>query len=314
MQLPSIRQLEYFISAAEIGTFAGAAAKNHIAQPSLSEQIANLEQSLEVSLFTRSSRGLQLTDAGKQLLPLAQEALRSMRDFSEWSRRLRSVEEGKVSFGTFSSAHLYLLTDLIREFRERHPKVQVHVTGLNSSEVADAVRSGSLEAGLVQLPVDAQDLVVSPTVFTDQVVFVSSSPIPSNDAFGVAELADRPLILSESTWALRDPLRASLFERAQQAGIQLAPVIEVEFQTHALQLAAAGLGDTFISYHVGRSTIEQRGLHWAPLSPAYYEHYAFVTKRNGAISPATAEFMRIAHRLMQRLSAVPVEKRPIPRA
>lgn len=310
MLLPSIRQLEYFVSAAQIGTFAGAAAENHIAQPSLSEQIANLEQSLEVSLFTRTSRGLQLTDAGKQLLPLAQEALRSMRDFSEWSRRLRSVEEGRVSFGTFSSAHLYLLTDLIEEFRTRHPKVRVHITGLNSSEVAEAVRAGSLEAGLVQLPVDARDLVVSPTVFTDQAVFVSADPLPTDGAIDVAELTGRPLILSESSWALGDPLRASLFERAQRAGIRFDPVIEVEFQTHALQLAAAGLGDTFISYHVGRSLIEQRGLHWAPLSPPHLEHYAFVTKRNGAISPATAEFMRIAHRLMQRLSAV--SPRPVP--
>lgn len=310
MPLPTIRQLEYFISAAQIGTFAGAAAENHIAQPSLSEQISNLEQSLEVSLFTRTSRGLQLTDAGKQLLPLAQDALESIKDFAEWSRRLRSVEEGRVSFGTFSSAHLYLLTDLIKEFRALHPRVRVHITGLNSSDVAESVRSGTLEAGLVQLPVDARELVVSPPVFTDQVVYVSAAPLPTPGAVDVAQLMHRPLILSESSWALRDPLRASLLERTQRAGTRLEPEIEVEFQTHALRLAAEGLGDTFVSYHVGKALIEQRGLHWAPLSPPHLEHYAFVTKKNGAISPATSEFMRIAHRLMQQLAATAALPRP----
>lgn len=304
MALPSVRQLEYFISAARIGTFAGAAAENHIAQPSLSEQISNLEQNLGVSLFTRGSRGLILTDAGAELVPLAEEALRNIRVFSEWSRRLRSVEVGKVSFGTFSSAHLYLLTDLIRDFRQRHPKVRVQVTGLNSSEVADGVRAGTLEAGLVQLPVDARDLEVTPAVFTDQVVYVSKHPIPGGGQVNVNEIADRPIILSESSWSKTDPLRKSLLERTQRTGEHLEPIIEVEFQTHALSLAAEGLGDTFVSYHVGRSVIEGRGLNWAPLDPPLLEHYAFITKRNGAISPATAEFMRIAHRLMQRLSTV----------
>lgn len=69
-------------------------------------------------------------------------------------------------------------------------------------------------------------------------------------------------------------------------------------------MAAEGFGGAFSSYHVVRSQIESGKLYWAPLDPPYFEHYAFVTKRGGVVSPATAEFMRIAHRLMQRLAAV----------
>lgn len=312
MALPSVRQLEYFVSAAHAGSFASAAAENHIAQPSLSEQIKSLELMLEVSLFNRTSRGLQLTDAGQQLLPLAEQSLNHIRDFAEWTRRLRTVEVGTVSFGTFSSAHLFLLTDLIKEFRAQHPDVKMHITGLNSSEVADAVRAGTLEAGLVQLPIDAHDLEVSPSIFTDQVVYVSKDPLPKEfhtHGVDVSTLSNQPLILAESSWAQRDPLRFSLLERAQQAGVTLDPVIEVEFGTHAAQLAAAGLGNAFASFHAVRSIIEEHNLHWAPLNPPYFERHAFITKKGGVVSPATAELMRIAHRLMQSLAKLaPLEE------
>ncbi|WP_449278361.1 LysR family transcriptional regulator [Leucobacter sp. GX24907] len=313
MALPTIRQLEYFVTAARVGTFAGAATEHRIAQPSLSEQIGQLEQTLGVPLFTRTSRGLQLTDAGRQLLPQAEQSLMSVRELSEWSRRLRTVESGRVTFGTFNSAHLYLLTDLVREFRAVRPGVQIQILGANSSGVAEQVRDGAIEAGIVQLPVDDRGLQVSPTMFVDHVVYVSRDPIPEehlvDGRLDISSLPDRPLILSETSWAMTDPLRVTLLERAQRAGKSLEPAVEVEFQTHALQLAAEGLGDTFVSYHVARSTIEEQGLHWAPVTPVLEEHYAFITRKGGGVSPATGEFMQIAHRLLRQLAAM----QPLPR-
>lgn len=302
MPLPTIRQLEYFVTSASVGTFAGAAAEHHIAQPSLSAQISVLETSLGVTLFTRTSRRLLLTDAGKQLLPLAERTLADARALADWSKQLRSLEEGTVSFGTFNSAHLYLLTDLIREFHERYPSVRVQVVGLNSSEVAERVRAGNLEAGLVQLPIDDRELDLTQSVFRDQVVYVSKDPARTRRPVGIAELADRPLILSEARWAQDDPLRVSLTERAQRDGIPIRPIVEVEFQTHALELAAEGVGDSLVSYHVGRSLIEARGLSFARLEPPLVEHYAFITRKNGAISPATARFMELARHILQRIA------------
>lgn len=302
MQLPTIRQLQYFVAAARIGTFAGAAAEQHIAQPSLSEQIGVLEKSLGSALFTRTSRRLLLTDTGKQLLPIAERTLAEMRSFTEMSRRVQALEEGTVSFGTFNSAHLYLLTDLIREFHALHPSVRIQVIGLNSAEVADAVRDGRLEAGIVQLPVDDRELLLTPSGFTDQVVYVTTDPARAAGPVDIATLATRPLILSEARWSNDDPLRVLLTTRAQQAGLDLSPLIEVEFQTHALELAAQGVGDSLVSYHVGRSIIESRGLSWAPLEPAITEHYAFITRRDGTMSPATAQFVRLAHRVLQRIA------------
>ena len=292
----TLQQLRYFLSAAKHKTLSAAAEAEHIAQPSLSEQIRRLESSLGVKLFTRTNRELQLTEAARLLLPRAQRALDEVEGLADLVREVRTLQGGTVSFGTFNSAHLYLLTGLIRDFHEQYPLVKIRVVGLNSSEVADAVRAGELEAGLVQLPVDDRGLSVSPPVLSDEVVYVSANPERLGGPVSVEDMAAAPLILSEARWSNSDPLRLSMTERAQHAGVTLNPIAEVEFQTHAVELAAQGVGDSLVSYHVAKSMIEQQGLGYVSLDPAFHEHFAFITRVNGSLSPATREFTKYAHR------------------
>jgi len=240
---PSVQQLTYFLASVQHGSFAAAAQSLYIAQPSLSDQIRRLEAVLGVRLFTRTNRRLQLTDAGRMVVPWAQRVLADLDELTSAVRDIRELAGGTVAFGTFSSAHLYLLPALTAEFHVRHPDVQIRVQGLNSSEVAAAVRAGSLEAGLVQLPIDDQGLWVSAPVLTDTVVYVSADPARTTSPVTVEQLCRAPLILSEAHWAHDDPLRRTLTERAQRAGVALDPAFEVEFQTAAVEMAAEGVGD-----------------------------------------------------------------------
>jgi DNA-binding transcriptional LysR family regulator len=294
MPTPTVQQLRYFLSAAQEGTLSAAAVAERIAQPSLSEQIRRLESALGVQLFTRTNRRLLLTEAGRLLLPHAQRALADMDELTDVLREVRNLEGGMVSFGTFSSAHLYLLTELIRDFHARHPKVKIRVVGLNSSEVADSVREGELEAGIVQLPVDDRGLAVSKPVLTDEVLYVSAEPSRLREPVTVELLAERPLILSEARWSNSDPLRTSLTARAQQAGVSISPIAEVEFQTQAVELAARGVGDSLVSFFVGQPMFERLRLGWVSLEPRMGEHFALITRENGALSPATRAFMTLA--------------------
>ncbi|MFP3459623.1 LysR family transcriptional regulator [Arthrobacter globiformis] len=301
----TLQQLRYFLSAAKHRTLSAAAEAEHIAQPSLSEQIRRLESTLGVKLFTRTNRELQLTEAARLLLPHAERALGEVENLADVVREVRALQGGTVSFGTFNSAHLYLLTGLIRDFHRKYPLVQIRVAGLNSSEVANAVRAGELEAGLVQLPVDDRGLSVGQPVLRDEVVYVSAEPGRLTGAMTIERLAEAPLILSESRYATSDPLRLSITERAQHAGVSLNPIAEVEFQTHAVELAAQGVGDSLVSFHVAKSMIRKNGLGHVPLEPAFHEHFAFITRLNGALSPATREFMKLAHRHITALQDGP---------
>jgi DNA-binding transcriptional LysR family regulator len=297
----TLQQLTYFLAAADHGSFSAAAETLLMAQPSLSEQIRRLEAELGVPLFMRVGRGLELTEAGRLLRPHAERTLAEAQEAIESVREVRDLSGGTVAFGTFGSAHHYLLGGLVEDFRARHPQVRVRAIGQNSAEVADAVRDGHLEAGLVVLPVDDRGLDVRPSI-RDELLYVSADRARLTEPITIERLAAAPLILYDARWAAVDPTRRQLRERAQRAGVLVEPQIEVEYVTAALDLAVRGLGDTVST----RSILDMRGyarrLGTVAFEPPLMETFAFITRRNARLSPATREFMELADRRVRGLA------------
>src|ERR687895_497254 len=268
----TLQQLTYFLTAAEHGSFSAAAEALHMAQPSLSEQIRRLEAELGVPLFARAGRRLELTEAGRLLLPEAERTLAAAQAAQESVREVRDVTGGTVAFGTFGSAHHYLLGGLVQDFRRRHPSVRVRVVGQNSAEVADAVRDGVLEAGLIALPVDDRGLELRPSI-SEENHYVSVSPQRLGAPKTIEEIAAAPLILYDARWGPVDPMRRQLNERAQRAGVRLEPQIEVEYLTAALDLTARRLGDTIASPSVLVTRGFSRRLASVSLDPPLFDTY-----------------------------------------
>jgi DNA-binding transcriptional LysR family regulator len=298
----TLQQLTYFLSAAEHGSFSAAADSLHMAQPSLSEQIRRLEAELGVSLFARTGRRLELTEAGRLLLPQAERTLEAARAAAESVREVRDVTGGTVAFGTFGSAHHYLLGGLVEEFRARHPSVRLRVVGQNSAEVADAIREGRLEAGLIALPIDDRGLEVRPSI-REENHYVSASPQHLEKPKTIEEIAAAPLILYDARWGALDPMRRQLNDRAQRAGVRIEPQIEVEYMTAALDLAARKLGDTIAAPSVLVTRGFSRSLQSVSLDPPLYDTYAFVTRRNAHVSPATRAFLELAERRLEAMGS-----------
>ena len=109
----TLQQLTYFLAAAEHGSFSAAAESLFMAQPSLSEQIRRLEAELGVALFARGARGLELTEAGRLFRPHAERTVAAAQEAAESVREVRDITGGTVTFGTFGSAHHYLLAGLL---------------------------------------------------------------------------------------------------------------------------------------------------------------------------------------------------------
>ncbi len=271
-----------------------------MAQPSLSEQIRRLEAELGVALFARVGRGITLTEAGRLLRPHAERTVAAAREAAESVQEVRDLSGGTVAFGTFGSAHHYLLIGLIEDFRRRHPNVRVRAIGQNSSEVADGVRDGQLEAGLVALPVDDRGLDVRPAM-REELYYLSADPERVREPMTIERLATAPLILYDARWGADDPMRRQLRERAQQAGVTLEPQIEVEYVTAALDLCARGLGDTVSSMALVRSRDLARKLTGVGFDPPLHDTFAFITRRNAHLSPAAQEFIALAEKRVAEL-------------
>jgi LysR family transcriptional regulator, cyn operon transcriptional activator len=301
----TLQQLTYFIAAAEHGSFTAAADVLHLARPSVSEQIANLEAELGVALFVRAGRSLELTDAGRLLRPEAERTLAAAGDASEVVRRARALSGGTASLGTFSTAHHLLLPGLVEDFARRHPQVAVRVFGENSSQLADAVRAGRLEAALVALPIDDDGLDVGSPVAQFEVVYASREPDRLTGPVTIEQLAQSVLVLPEARWGDEDPTRRQLAERAQRAGITISPRIEVQHANAALELAARGLGDTVVTGALLDALGYGDRLASVPLDPPLHEAFAFIRRRNARPSPATRALMTLARHHLSALAHQP---------
>src|SRR4051812_44137197 len=298
----TFQQLTYFLAAAEHGSFSAAAEELHMAQPSLSEQVRRLEAELGVELFARAGRGLTPTEAGEALRPHAERTLAAAEAARESVVAVRELRGGIATFGTWGTARYYPGTDIVAEFRRRHPDVRVRLVGQNSFEVVEAVRDGELEAGVVALPIDDRGLDVRP-IMRDEIVYAGGEPARVRRPVTIAGLAAAPLILADASYGLDDPTRRQLAGLAQRAGVTIEAQIDVEDIEAAIELAARGLGDTIVSrgmlLALGRRV--PRRLGWVPFAEPIYDEFAFIARRGARLSPASREFVRLAR---ERLAAL----------
>jgi len=294
----TLQQLQYFLAAIEHGSFSAAADVLHLAQPSLSEQVRRLEAELGVALFVRAGRRLVLTEAGRSLRPEAECTVDAAARAAASVAEVRELTGGTATFGTFGDAPSWLIGNVVATFRRRHPAVRVRVVGLNSSEVADAVREGELEAGLIMLPVDDTGLDVR-TKLDDEVLYVSAEPERVRAPVAIEQLATVPLILADVRWGAEDPTRRALFERAQRAGVRIEPAIEVEAMEIAVDLVARGLGDTIVSEMVLRHGTIPKSLGIVPFAEPLRATLAFVSRRGSPLSAASRELVALAEQQLE---------------
>jgi DNA-binding transcriptional LysR family regulator len=192
------------------------------------------------------------------------------------------------------NAEFYLRTDLARNFHLAHPKVRIRLVGQNSWETASDVTSGQLDAGLVTLPIDDEELDVLPLA-RDEIVYVSADEHRGQRPPSIADIVAAPLVLYDAHYAKTDPARRQLNDRAQLGGLSLEPRIEVEYLSTALSLVAEGFGDTIACRSAVASEVEHRGLRVTSMAEPMYDTLALVKRRGMNLSPATREMASLAY-------------------
>jgi DNA-binding transcriptional LysR family regulator len=291
-QLLSLQQLRCFAETARRGSFTAAAEALEVSQPAVAEQIRALERTLGVDLFHRVARGVRLTTAGSAFAVHADGALASLEDGVQAIEDVAAARAGTLAFGLFALPVAYRVDELVAGFARTYPGVTLRLVGQNSSDSANRVRSGELEAALVALPIDPDRLVVRP-LLRDEVVYVSADRERTRSPVTIAELATRPIVFFDVGSGDSDPTRRQLVERAQEEGLVLTPRIEVETLVMALRLVSEGLGDTYLPQAHTSGWHFPPGLSTTSFDPPLFDTLALVTRKGAGLSPAMRLF--VAH-------------------
>ena len=294
-----LRHLRYFVAVAEEGHVTRAAARLGIQQPPLSQQIRALEMELDVQLFRRLPRGIELTQAGRALLGEAQAILQHVEHAVQAARRTARGEAGRLGLGFTSSASFHpLVPRMIRDYRAAHPLVALGLEESGTGELVDALLAERLDAAFVRSPIGAVDGIAVSSLLEEAMV----AALPTGHAL-LAGPAARPVplaALAAETFILyRRPLGPGLYDAiiaaCQRAGYSPHIGQEAPRMLATLSLVAAGLGVTLVPQSMRRlrvSGVAYRALDAsaglvAPLNLAY---------RRGETSPAAQRFIALVRR------------------
>ncbi|PJC86748.1 hypothetical protein CSW98_07075 [Vibrio sp. HA2012] len=245
------KEFEYVIAIAEEGSISAASDRLYLSQPSISKFLKKLEDRLGTPLFIRTSSGVRLTYAGEIYVQNAQSILQQYRRTKNQLRDIENLENGRVDFGTSSYRGSYLLPDILKQFHDRYPNVDVIIHEHDSKKLETMIADGKLDLALVAKT--DYEKYAHEKILADEVVIVTDQNHPvskfarksTNTSDGqwldISDVAEYDFILSPANTIL-GTISRRLF--SQQAG-SINCVNENCSAEMAVALAKAGLGIAF---------------------------------------------------------------------
>ncbi|KGD90542.1 LysR family transcriptional regulator [Achromobacter sp. RTa] len=238
-----LRHLRYFVATAEAQHFTRAAEQLGMAQPPLSQQIRQLEQEVGTPLFDRTGRGVALNDAGRAFLGCAQDILQRAQAAVLVAQRAARGEVGELTLGFTESASFNgVVTELIRQYRQRYPDVEMTLSQGDSETLVAQLRNGAIDAAFVRPPF-ALDGGLAFTQLAQEPLVVAlplGHPLARRKRLAPADLARERFILysRKSGYGLSADIMAACRQHGLSPQIgQRAPQL-----SSAVNLVAAGMG------------------------------------------------------------------------
>jgi DNA-binding transcriptional LysR family regulator len=239
---PELRQLRYFVAVAEHDSLATAARSLHIAQQSLSQQLAVLERAVGVRLVDRGPRGARLTELGRVFVPEARAVLARADSALTALHRAARGETGQLDLVFLGTTANSMLPPVVRAIRERYPDIRVRTDDASIAELVAGLREGRWDAAFTRPP-HVPDLATR-TLATEQVcaVLPVGHRLADRDELALAELADEPWVLTpRESWP---PWHTGYDRDFQAAGFTPDVVTRAASVPNLLGLVAAGVGVT----------------------------------------------------------------------
>lgn len=280
-------QLRYFLAVAQTGRFTTAARACNVSQPSLSVQIAKLEDELGGPLFERTRKGGKLTARGETFLPRAKAILEQMESAREDAKALSGLTLGKVVLGCMPTTGAHLLPPILTAFRKAHPKIQVQLKEESSPDLARDLEQGEIELAIL----DEEGLrpgLDSLTVLGEELLLAipARHRLAGKGPLRLQQAAEEPFILMKSGHGFRQ-ITLDLFHRA---GLEPKVVFESGGIETVQALVAAGLGISLVPQMVAKFP----GVSYLKLSqPKAQRTLSLAWRKKAPLSPAAEALKKV---------------------
>lgn len=289
----TLRQLQAFVLACELGSFTRTAERMLISQSAVTLLIKQLEESLGVTLFDRATRVLRPTSAANEALPIAERILHNQELLTDRLRALADRSRGFVTLAVTVGVAAALMPRVVAAFRAQYPNVRVVIQDLSPEQLIMRTLDEEVEVAIGTVDVPIPELQVSGLLEGPvSVVCQATSRLASADALTWDAVLEQPVIAIKKDSGIRTLIDDVLAAK----GKTLVPVYEVSLVTTALAMTAEGLGVSILPpYLVPQPPYSHLAVR--PLTdPMVRRQVSIVTKKGRSLSHAAISFIEVTRR------------------
>lgn len=291
-QLPSVRQLRYFVALEEHGHFGHAAEACHISQSAFSVAIRDLETLLGVTLVDRSKRSVTITPTGRDIAAQARLCLRDLGQLADLAARRKGPMTGPLTLGVIPTIAPFLLPKSLGKLRQRYPRLQIYIREARTDDLVQALDSGALDLALLALPYPLPRLATM-SLFKDRFLLAcrDNTTLVDPENFSINRITAGSVLLLEDGHCLRDQAMAAC--RVRQ--LETVNAFAASSLLTLLAMVDGDLGITFLPEMAVDSTLlKQTRIRTWPLKRGGHREIVLVWRRDSA---RDEEFRELGRRI-----------------
>lgn len=290
-----LHQLRYFCAVARAQSFTRAAEEEHVAQPSLSQQIRKLETEVGAPLFVRLGRSVRLTEFGEALLPKAKTVLHELEEARRAVDNLRDEVRGKLIVGVIPTVMPYFVAPRLANFVTQYPKVELRLTEDVTPRLVERLQAGELDLVVASLSIQNPDLLWR-ELFRDPMCLAVSP----RHRLASATVAEWPAVRSERLLVLKEGhcFRDQVLTACTRRGAKVQAIFESDQFSSIFPLVASGFGVSIIPKMAAPLAT---GCRVVPLGPASVRKIGYFRNRRSFQSKAAKSFADWLRKVAQEL-------------
>jgi DNA-binding transcriptional LysR family regulator len=212
----NFHQLHIFFTVSEKGSFSGAAQALHMTQPAVTMQVQSLEEYFGAKLFLRTTKKIELTEAGRALMPFAKRSIELMRETETGMSRFTHMLEARLQLGASLTIGEYILPRLLGPFGKEFPHISVSMKVMNTTQIVEEIMQHQLTFGLVEASIEHPDVQMDPVLSDElKLILPVGHELADRETITLEDVLQYPFVLREQGSGTRRVMEEELLRRGK---------------------------------------------------------------------------------------------------